>query len=154
MPGPTRGDLLQPTLTGRLEIQALYSQRAGYLTSFFGGPLAGAIITGVNARRLGRLSKDAWLVALGAVLGIGMLWWQIRFGGNAWLDSVLGQSGHRLAPRIAGLAYFLVTIAVHRPFYRNMEMAGIESPNGWPMGIMAIIFSSLILAGLAVFFVM
>jgi hypothetical protein len=151
---PVRDDLLEPTLAGDgRPLQAIYSQRTGYVTSFFGGPMAGAIVTAVNARRLGRLAQDAWLIAFGVVLAIALLWWQARLGGNEWLESTLGRTGPRIAPRIAGLGYFAVSLLVHRPFHRHMELAGIDSPSGWGVGIMAMVVSTVIYVALVLLIV-
>jgi hypothetical protein len=148
-----RDELLQPTLAGnRQPVQPLYSQLLGYFISFFGGPMAGAFVTAANARRLGRLERDAWLVALGVVLAILLLWWQVRWNGNAWLDTTFGRGANRLAPRLLGLAYFLVTLSVYRPYYRHMAAVGIESPRGWRVGLLAFVVSTAANAGLLAFF--
>jgi hypothetical protein len=85
-------------------------------------------------------------VAFGVVLALGLFWWQIRLGGNEWLVSVVGR-GARLADEVAGVAYFLVALFVHRPFYRHMALAGIDSPSGWRVGIMAVVVSMFIYLG-------
>jgi hypothetical protein len=146
-------DLLTPTLTSEAEFQPIYSLRTGILSSFFGGPIASAVVTGVNAHRLKRVPKDAWLVVLGVVLGILLLWWQTQLGGNTWLQSMMGRTGPRLATRVVGLAHFGCTYLVHRQYYRNMDFAGIDPPNGWKVGLSAVLIAAVVTLGLALWLV-
>jgi hypothetical protein len=44
-------DLLEPTLAGAGQpLLPIYSQQTGYITSFFGGPLAGAPLSRASMR--------------------------------------------------------------------------------------------------------
>ena len=132
-------DLLEPTLNREgAPAGSIYSPATGFFSSFFGGPIAGAVVTAVNARRLNRLHSDAWLVALGFAVQVALLWWLVRLDGNEWLQSTLGRSGASVARRMTGLAYFGLTYVVHRSYYRNMAFAGITPPSGWRMGILAV----------------
>lgn len=146
------GDLLEPTLAGSHQFRPIYSLRTAFLTCFVGGAMAGAILTAVNAHRLGRLSRDAWLIALGVSLPIGVLWWMIELGGQEWLRSALGRSGTRIVNNLVGFAYFGIAYLVHRPFYRNMEFAGITPPNGWRIGLISVLLAAVITIPLLILF--
>jgi hypothetical protein len=130
----SRDDLLQPSLTeDRTDATALYSATAGYVTSFFGGPIAAIAFAGVNSRRLGRLRADApWLTG-GLALFAVALWWAFdgRYPASVqpWVQENL-----RIAARGLGLLYFGAIYLLHRRHYRAMTMMGIESPNGWVVG--------------------
>jgi hypothetical protein len=152
MSSPAADDLLAPTLSGSRPIQPIYSVRAGFFTAFFGGPIASAVMTAVNAHRLGRLRKDAWVVVVGMAAAVMLLWWQMHLGGNEWLRSALGRSGPRFASRIVAFGVFGLSSLVHRPFYRHMEFAGIDSPSGWRAGIGAVLVAAVITVGLALLF--
>ena len=145
-------DLLRPTLTDSDRLRPIYSARTGFLTSFFGGPMAGAIVTGVNAYRLGRLSKDGWLVALGVSAAVAVLWWLIRLDGQDWLRTTIGRNGPRLVNNVAGSAFFSISYLVHRPFYRTMEFAGITPPNGWVVGLASVLIAAVVTVALAILF--
>ena len=139
------GDLLQPSL-GRDDspATAIYSLRAGFLTAFFGGPLAAAVVALVNAHRLNRLRADWPIGLLGIALTFGLAWWQVRAGGDAWLNALMGPSATLYAVRIAGLALFGAVYAMHRTYYRGMSVLGIKPPNGLALGAVAVV------AGIAV----
>jgi hypothetical protein len=130
----SRDDLLQPSLTeDRVEATAIYSPTAGYVCSFFGGPIAAVAFASVNSRRLGRLPADLpWLIAALALFVIA-LWW--AFMGRypdplqPWI-----QENVEISVRVLGVVYFGAIYLLHRRHYRAMQMMGIESPNGWGVG--------------------
>ncbi len=132
-------DLLSPSLDPDARPAApIYSLQTGYLSSFIGGPIAASVIAGINAYRLRRLGRDAALLVGGVVASVALLWWEYRLGGNDLLRQWFGASGPRIGLRAAGLAYFGVCYWAHRTAYRNMQIMGIEPPNGWPAGIAAV----------------
>jgi len=150
---PVNDDLLVPTLTGAgHQAHAIYSRRTLFLSTFFGGPIGGAIVTGVNAHRLGRLSKDAWLVALGIALPVVVLWWQTSLGGGEWLRSTIGRTGARIPGYAAAFGYYGISFLAHRQFYRNMEFAGIDPPSGRQVGLTAVLVGLPITVGLGLLF--
>ncbi len=135
----TEDDLLQPSL-GRADSPAtsIYSAQTGYFASFFGGPLAGAVVALANSHRLKRLEIDWPLGMIGAAATIVPIWWLLR-GGNAWLTSHLGSGTQTLVLRALGLGFFALAYGWHRRYYRNMAMLGIKPPPGWPIGLAAVI---------------
>jgi hypothetical protein len=136
----SQNDLLRPSLSGdQLPATSIYSAGAGYGAAFFGGPIGAAVIAMLNARRLNRLAKDWPLALLAVLITVGMLWWQLRMGGNAWLEGHLGSSGPRSVPRVAGLLFFGGIYLLHYKYYRNMQLMGIESPSGWVPAIVAVL---------------
>jgi hypothetical protein len=130
-------ELLRPSLTAEhSSASAIYSVRTGFLASFFGGPIGGACVALLNARSLGRLKVD-WPVALLALsVSVGLSWssaahkWQ-------WLDSSLGHGSGRYLQELAGLAFYGVIYTLHRPYYRSMQLLGLDPPNGLRVGIAA-----------------
>src|SRR5215470_6426856 len=100
-------DLMQPSLSSADgPATSIYSMQTGYLAAFFGGPLGGAAIALLNSYRLKRLSSDWPLGVLALVVTIGLFWWQLRSGGQAWLTGHLGRGGPGLVVRIVGLLVF------------------------------------------------
>jgi hypothetical protein len=130
-----RDELLRPSLGSETSPEtSIYSATTGFLAAFFGGPLGGAIIAMVNAWRLKRLASD-WPLAVAAIaLTVGLLWWELRAGGAEWLVDIAGKNGVQIALRVAGLAFFSVVYAIHRTYYRSMELFAVEPPSGWALG--------------------
>jgi hypothetical protein len=145
----SKDDLLQPSLggaSGEVSATAIYSATTGYVASFFGGPVAGAVIALLNARRLNRLAKD-WPVALAALaLVAAVVWWEQRMGGDEWLKAHVGNSAGSVVFRLLGIAFFCGIYGLHYRSYRGMDRLGIEAPSGWVAGLVAI------LAGIGTFF--
>ena len=143
-------DLLEPSLAHRgARGASIYSTRTGFFSSFFGGAIGGAVVTAVNAHRLGRLSRDAWLVMLGFAVEATLLWWLVRLEGLEWLQAATGRSGPRVVGRAVGLAYFGLSFWMHRTYYRNMAFAGVTPPSGWRLGFAAILVGGAVSVGLA-----
>lgn len=113
----------------------------GYLASFFGGPVAGAIVALANASRLKRLRRDWFLLPTALLVEILYLLW-LRRDGAGWIE------GMDLSPtvpwRLLGLLFFAAIYFLHRRYYRSMEVLGIKAASGWVVGILALV------AGIAV----
>ena len=131
-------ELLRPSLTTDASApRAIYSAGTGFVSSFLGGPVAGAMIALANSQRLRRLHID-WPIALLA-LAINVLvrlsvvdhFWD-------WLDRLLGKGSDRYVTELIGLAFFGVIYALHKPYYRSMSLLGLKAPNGLGLGIVAI----------------
>jgi hypothetical protein len=149
----SKDDLLQPSLTGsggEISATAIYSATTGYVASFFGGPVAGAVIALLNARRLNRLAKD-WPVALAAVAILAaVVWWEVRMGGDEWLKAHFGVTAGSVAFRLLGIAFFCGMYGLHYRSYRGMERLGIEARSGWVAGFAAIVVGVLAFFALTV----
>jgi len=130
-------ELLRPSLTAEHSSEAaIYSVRTGFLVSFFGGPIAGGMIALLNARRLRRLKTD-WPIGLLAVAVSVGLSWSLAAHQWQWLDGALGRGSGRYLQDLAGLGFYGVVYSLHRPYYRSMELLGLEAPNGLRVGIAA-----------------
>ena len=129
---PTGDELLQPSLSRRRISAAPYSLQTVLLTSFFGGPLAGVILIGVNARLLGRLAKDALVLVVLAILVVAVeaLLIHDRAAIESWLKDTIGFGTLRLTIQALGIATFGVAYWLHRDDQRSAELQGIERPNG------------------------
>lgn len=134
----THDDLLQPSLGQRDSPAAsIYSARAGYVASFFGGPLAGATIALANAYRLKRLGSDWPLGVIAIAATAGPMWWWFR-GGAQWVTAHAGRGTSELLLRALGLGFFALVYGWHRQYYRNMAFLGLTPPSGWLIGIAAV----------------
>lgn len=130
-------ELLRPSLTAEhSSVSSIYSVRTGFLASFFGGPIGGAIVALLNARRLGRLKAD-WPVALLALSISAGLSWSLVAHKWQWLDASLGRGSGRYLQDLAGLAFYGVVYTLHRTYYRSMELLGLDPPDGLRVGIAA-----------------
>lgn len=144
-----RHDLLQPSLQGPQLGRAPYSQTVGFFSAFFGGPLAVLIVTGVNARRLGRWPADLrWLLPAAVVwLGLEALL-QLSPAGRALVDALsplLGKRTPELLQRTLALAYFAATaLWLHRREHRMADLLGLDRPSGWTLGVVAIVAGNLL----------
>ncbi|MEJ1963972.1 MAG: hypothetical protein WDO56_21490 [Gammaproteobacteria bacterium] len=133
-------DLLSPSLGGsKAPATAIYTATTGYVAAFLGGPVAGAIIALLNARRLQRLSKDWPLALLAVALLYTFLWWELRSGGDEWLVSHLGRTGPSALYTVVGLLFFCGTYLLHYTSYRSMQILGLKAPSGWVPGVVAVI---------------
>lgn len=125
-------DLLQPSI-GRVEpTRPLYSSTALFVPAFFGGPVAAAIIFGMNASRAGRLPRDAACLVAGALLLVIVPWTALAF----WPEVATQM---RLVIRAAGLLAAAVFYWRHRQLHRAQALFGVSSPSGWIPGIGAIV---------------
>ena len=141
-----REALLEPSLGSGVPAVSLYSERAGFVISMLGGPLAALAMGWLNARLLKRLPKDAWLLAaLGAVslalfvsLGSAMTEDVERF---QWLGLPLGRRDVRLVARAVGLLAYLAIYARHRRFHRVMQFADLAPQKPWLAGLLVVLAS-------------
>ena len=134
-------DLLQPSLSGDDGVAPLYSVGTGYILAL-AGPLAVGIIMAINAHRLGRLFKDAWLflmvfafaTALPFVLVHNPSLFQVEVNGDE-------MSFRRILVIGTGLATMGLLYLKYRRYYRAMMLSGIDSPSPWKMGIIVFVGS-------------
>ena len=133
-------ELLRPSLTADVDSpQPVYSVRTGFLSSFFGGPVAGATIALLNSQRLRRLKMD-WPIAVLALGSSALLQWSVIRHWWRWLDGALGDSSSGYVYQLLSLAFSGVVYAIHRPYYRSMMLLGLKAPNGTVVGLAAIAF--------------
>jgi hypothetical protein len=140
-------DLLRPSLRGAAVLSAPYSTRVGMLTAFFGGPFAAVALQGINAHRLGRLGREAVLLA-GLLLSILALdLWVRRTGAlSEGLAGMLGtdeRDARRILSRAIALGIFALGLFVHRQPQRTADLMGLPRPNGIGVGIGLIIGGTL-----------
>jgi len=136
-----REDLLKPSLDGETgPSTTIFSPATGFVSGFLGGPVAAVVVGGVNAYRLGRLSRDFPIVlaAFMCAIGLGMLLWSR--GGVAWLDKHFLPGATMSLVRLAGVVCFGLFYQLHRQHYRNMQIYAFPAPPGWGVGIIAIVF--------------
>lgn len=130
-------DLLRPSLS-RNDAPRLapYSQQAGFLTAFFGGPPAALFMAGVNAQRMGRLQKDLpWLIAMGVlfvVMELALLQTDAGRAAATWMQS---EVGWRTYHKLLGLVFFGVASLAHVREQRAATLMGADRPSGWWMGV-------------------
>jgi hypothetical protein len=142
----TSDDLLQPSLAGMEHgTRKIYSTTVGYISSFFGGPIAGALVAAVNSWRLGRMRRD-WPLTLGTLVVAAAVLLPAPLGIFEHMLAWLGESGLRFAWRLAGLAVFGVSYLLHRRYHRGMAVMGVAAPSGWLLGILAIVLGTVPLA--------
>jgi hypothetical protein len=131
-------ELLRPSLTADARApQAIYSAGTGFLSSFFGGPVAGAMIALANSQRLRRLHIDWPIVLLAPAINI-LVRLSIVDHFWDWLDRMLGKGSDRYVTDLIGLVFFGVIYTLHKPYYRSMSLLGLKAPNGLGVGISAI----------------
>jgi hypothetical protein len=141
-------ELLRPSLAADVGVpRAIYSARTGFLSSFFGGPVAGALIALLNSQRLRRLGID-WPIALLALGTSVLVRWSVAHHWWQWLDGLLGKGSVRYVFEFAGLAFFGLTYTLHKPYYRSMSLLGLQVPNGLGVGIAAILLGVAVQAAL------
>ena len=141
-------ELLRPSLTADLDTpRPIYSVRTAFLSSFFGGPVAGAIIALLNSQRLRRLKTD-WPIAVLAVGSSAVLQWTMKRHMWGPVNAVLGPGSARYGYELLSLAFSGVVYAIHRPYYRSMSLLGLPIPNGTGVGLAAVVCGILAQAGL------
>src|SRR5579862_513420 len=98
-------ELLRPSLTaGSDSPRPIYSVRTAFLSSFFGGPVAGAIIALLNSQRLRRLKSD-WPIALLALGSSALLQWAMSRPVWGGVNAILGEGSGRYAYELLSLAF-------------------------------------------------
>lgn len=139
-----RPDLLRPTVSEPAQLAAApYTVQAGFVTAFFGGPLAAAAMLAVNAWRLRRLPRDAGWVALIAVAFVAWLAFMHQTEAGRALQrqmtDAVGRNAMSIAARLIALVACLGGAWLHRREQRSADLFGLARPNGWGLGVALIL---------------
>ena len=128
--------LLKPSLSPDTAISPLYSVGTGFVLGFFGGPVAAGMIMAINARRLGRLARDAWLFALIFVLSGVFLFAVFDHPELFVVELEDGEPRNVRRVFLSGLGLLTAGLFYlkYRTYYRGMAMSGLESPSPWKTG--------------------
>jgi hypothetical protein len=144
----SREELLRPSLSGagRPSV-APYSQATVFMSAFFGGPFASAAMIAINAKRLGRLQRDAaWALLLVAVLVAWLYFLVHTESGNRLFETMaglLGKGSVALSERLIAVLGALGGMWLHRGEQRTADLFGLTRPNGWIAGIALVVFGYL-----------
>ena len=134
-------DLLKPSLSGGIPVAPLYSVGVGYVLSLV-GPFAVGTIMAINAHRLGRLAKDAWIFVIVFAVATALPLAFVLDPSLFQIDLNGDEVSFRWALTIGtGLAIMGLLYLRYRRYYRVMMLSGIDSPSPWKMGICVFIGS-------------
>ena len=141
--GSYRECLLTPSLSPATGIAPLYSVGTGVVLGFLGGPFAAGLIMAINARRLGRLARDAWLFAVVFAVSGALL---LFLFDHPELFTIEQEGGRPLRTRtFAKSGLGLLTMGLlyvrYRTYYRAMAMSGVDSPSPWKTGIAVLVIA-------------
>lgn len=147
-------DLLQPSLPHSDDQGvAIYSAITAFATSYFGGPLAAAIIGLLNSHELGLLRRDWWLGAVAVAAVPGYFYWLEYGGGMPWLRGMALEGLPPYLYRLMAVGFFGLVYMMQRRHFRSMMLLGLQPKSGWLPGIAAVIagiaYSSLCLMVIA-----
>lgn len=132
------GSLFEPSLNAGRDVRPAYSVRSHYVVAFLGGLLAILIFGAVSARQLGRLKRDWWIFAL--IAGLALL--QLALIASEGESLTPEKMRHaRLVIRIIAVSWVGVLYLRHRSLHRAIDLAGIERPSPWKLGIASILGS-------------
>ena len=142
-PDPGLDSLLRPTLQDRPPAEPLYSVRANFLVAFFGGVFAAAFFGGLNAMRMRCLERDGWFLGLAALLWSGFLVWAGQAFASDMVPDWMTYAGTaartvRSAGTLGGLLLFGAIYLRRRAYFKAQDLAGVEVPNPWPAGLLAL----------------
>jgi hypothetical protein len=138
-PNPQLEALLEPRLTHDAPA-SLYSARAGFLVSFFGGPASALAFGGLNAWRLRRLKTDSWILVLGVTAYLGAAVFLVDSGRTVDVSGVLlDKSDVRRVFQALGVALFGIFYFCHRRYLRAMTLADVPPRPGLRDGILMIL---------------
>lgn len=144
MPTFSHSDLLRPSLSGPAAVAAApYTSQACFFSAFFGGPFAAAMMLALNARRLGRLQRDAfWVLFVAAAYALWLYFVYATPTGRLVYDQLhawLGARAISVADRLLALLAFGLGALLHRGEQRSADLFGLKRPNGWLGGIVLIV---------------
>ena len=133
--------LLQPSLSGGDPVAPLYSVGVGYILSL-AGPLAVGTIMAINAHRLGRLARDAWIFVIVFAVAVALPAAFVHDPSLFEIDVNGDETSFRRVVVIGtGMAIMGLLYLKYRRYYRAMMLSGVDSPSPWKMGICVFIGS-------------
>lgn len=132
LPRGIAADLLQPSIAA---VRPLYSPGVLALSAFFGGMIAASLVFALNAQRLRRLARDAWLIVLGFA------------GAFAILELGALDSAQRFLLRVAALAFAGLLWLNHRHAMRAQALWRDPAKHGFWVGLGAIVVAVLLSIG-------
>lgn len=133
-----RKDLLQPELSSGGDHVPLYSARAGFYVAFLGGPIAIALFSALNSKRLGRLHKDVYVYLLVNVAAVGFLIFGVNNPESFSFDATDDNPTRnlRFAYQLVGLLSFGLYYLMHKRNYRTEQIFGDKPPSPWGAAIL------------------
>lgn len=141
-------DLLRPSLSpGHGAPAAIYSVRTSFFSSFLGGPVASALITLINARRLHRLARD-YPIAMAALAAAIALRWAMSRHVLSSAEAIFGDYTEMSVLHIMGFAFFGIGYLLHAPYHRSHTFLELPTVNGLGAGILCILIGTGIQWGL------
>lgn len=121
-------ELLRPSLSERRGVpMPLYSPGTVMIPAFFGGPIAAAIVFGLNVDRSSRWRRDWWLVLAGVLLFASYPLVYAQLG-------LLGERSGRILLKAMGLGVACVYLWRHRHLQRAQVLFGVQPPEPWYAG--------------------
>jgi len=106
----------------------------GFLT-FFGGVVAGTVISVLNAGRLGASPRRRWLIAGVGVVGLAVTVPLVI----VLYDDGEGRGAYRLAARVVAMLVYLVQARVLGPLDRAFQLRDGEYASLWLPGLAAVV---------------
>jgi hypothetical protein len=139
-----RDDLLTPSLGDAVMVLAPYSERAVFMTGFFGGPASAIAMIAINSYRLRRLRRDALILAGLSLAVVALVYWLGATASGAQVAAMAGstaRSGTRFLVQAAGLLMVGAGYLMHRREQRNAQLMGLPRPNGWGAAIPCVLLN-------------
>ena len=137
---PRRQDLLTPTLAPDSAVAPLYSVGCAFVMAL-SGPVAVGTIMAINAKRLGRLGRDAWIFVTIAVATVILMFVIVNSPDLFTIEDQ--REGSRTVGRYAlhgaGLLILALVYLRYRPYYRAMTVSGLDSPPPWKIGTLVFV---------------
>ncbi len=157
---PREDDLLQPTLSPDLDVRIygrLFKPQSILWPTFFGGPVAGGILFGMNYARMGRrdLALRCWIggVVVGLALAIGVGWYLTDPAATSEVTNAAARNPSTRLTRyiIAGISVAIGwLVAKHQePRFTAWEGHGNEPANLWVPGLLAVFVGAIFIIGVA-----